>query len=217
MQNLNTNPESIQKIIRDFIEEQIVNGELKPGDKINQFALTKEFNVSMSTVRESLVALASDRLVHLIPRRGFFVNDIDEHDIKSIFQVRFKLEELVAELVVNNISNDDISYLKNLLKKMEVLAKEKNSDLYWKVDIKFHEYVYQLTSNEYLIQFINSLEKRIHYIRLKVLQNPDRLSKSWEYHSSLVNTFEQRDSKKAKLIINNNLKNVEKMFLNNGK
>lgn len=203
-------------IIKNVVEKQILNGELKPGSNINQFALTREFNVSMSTVREGLLSLASDGLVHSIPRRGIFVNDIDEEDIKAIFTLRRKLEELVASLVIENITKADINIFEQLLQKMEDLKETEESKKYWEVDIKFHDNIYHIASNKYLTQVISSLEKKIHFIRMKVLQIPERMTSSCRYHRSLVTAFKEKDYKKAKVLVDNNLQRVEKLFLKKG-
>lgn len=213
MQEAFVAPGNTPNMIKTIVEKQILNGELKPGSKINQFALTREFNVSMSTVREALLSLTSDGLVYSIPRRGIFVCDIEAEDIRAIFTLRRKLEELVAELVIQNITGKDIAVFERLLSKMEDLKETKDSKKYWKADIEFHDTVYRIASNKYLTQFISSLEKKIHFIRLKVLQLPERMANSYKYHCRLVATFREKDYAQAKRLIDDNLQRVEKLFL----
>jgi DNA-binding GntR family transcriptional regulator len=66
------------------LRSEIVEGTLKPKEKIFEEDLAKRFNISRSPVREAFRILESEGLIRIVPRRGAYVSDIDEVDIEQI-------------------------------------------------------------------------------------------------------------------------------------
>ena len=62
--------------LRDVLEDEIVNGELKPGDRLDEAALAERFGVSRTPIREAFKYLVGSGLVETIPNRGSFVASV---------------------------------------------------------------------------------------------------------------------------------------------
>jgi GntR family transcriptional regulator len=63
-----------------IIESQIKNGTYKAGDRVpGETELCRSFDLARSTVRETLRALEQQRLIRMVPRRGAFVNDVNDN------------------------------------------------------------------------------------------------------------------------------------------
>ena len=70
-----TDRASLSKVVSDQIRGQILDGRLKPGERLVEDRLSAELGVSRVPVREALLGLSMEGLVRLEPRRGATVTD----------------------------------------------------------------------------------------------------------------------------------------------
>jgi DNA-binding GntR family transcriptional regulator len=76
-----------------YLRERFENGELKPGDRVSDLALSREIDgVSRTPIREALNQLASEGLIEFIPHRGAFVRRPDLREIEEFYELRELLE-----------------------------------------------------------------------------------------------------------------------------
>ena len=87
-----TLPTKIYRILR----EAILNGQLKPGERLVQEELAKSFNVSRMPVREAVTQLAADGFVTIEPHKGAIVKEFSVHEIEELYFLRSKFEPLAA-------------------------------------------------------------------------------------------------------------------------
>ena len=66
---------SLSDRIFEIIEKAILNGSVRPGERIIETELAKNLGISKSPVREALKKLEGEGIVQLVPRKGFFVRN----------------------------------------------------------------------------------------------------------------------------------------------
>jgi DNA-binding GntR family transcriptional regulator len=76
------------------LREAILNGSLKPGERIRQEAVATQYGTSRIPVREALRQLASEGLVSLVPDVGARVARLDLNELDEIYKLREQLEPL---------------------------------------------------------------------------------------------------------------------------
>ena len=101
--------------IREQLMESIVNGDIKPGTKLVENTLAKEFGVSQAPVREALKSLESLGLVLVEPYKGTTVKKFGIETMQEYFVVRSELEGLAARLACQNITEEELHELELLL------------------------------------------------------------------------------------------------------
>jgi DNA-binding GntR family transcriptional regulator len=74
----------------------MVAGELRPGDRVRQEEIAERFGVSIAPVREALAVLEQEGQVSYLPRRGYFVAELDWDDLQEIYELRGLLEGRAA-------------------------------------------------------------------------------------------------------------------------
>ena len=84
--------------LRDILEDDIVNGVLRPGERLDEAALAERFKVSRTPIREAFKNLVGTGLVETIPNRGTFVTDIGLPQLIEMFEVMAELEGMCARL-----------------------------------------------------------------------------------------------------------------------
>lgn len=89
-------------MIRDRLRDEILSLELRPGQLLDEMGLAERFDASRSPVREALVHLEAEGLVHTLPNKGTVVAgmNVEEfpHYIDALDLVQRAVTRLAAEL-----------------------------------------------------------------------------------------------------------------------
>ena len=83
---------SVATRVASELRLQIAEGDLQPGAKLKEEALSEELGVSRNTVREAFAELVSERLLVREPNRGVFVASLGAKDIHDVYTVRRAIE-----------------------------------------------------------------------------------------------------------------------------
>ena len=134
----------------------ILSGRIRPGERLNESHLAKEFDVSRAPVREALHQLQEQGLAVNIPRRGMFVVSLDEDDVQKINELRLILESEALRLCKTNLTPQGEKRLVSLIGKIERMDPEPFSEAA-QHDLDFHHAIWNLTGNEYLEKILISL------------------------------------------------------------
>lgn len=99
LMQLNADRPNLDRQVFELVKEMILKRELEPGEKIRQEKLALKIGVSRTPLINALKLLEQDRLVTAVPRRGYYVRELDESEIVPIFELREVLEGLAARKV----------------------------------------------------------------------------------------------------------------------
>ena len=72
--------------LRQTIEDEIVDGVLRPGDRLDEVQLATRFGVSRTPIREALLQLAVTGLIDVKPRRGAVVSTPEPARLVEMFE-----------------------------------------------------------------------------------------------------------------------------------
>ena len=94
------------KALRDAavlrIREAILQGRLKPGQRILEADMAQELGISRAPIREAIRQLESEGLVVSRAHRGTYVTTLSSQDAREIFSLRAALEGLAIMLVAQS-------------------------------------------------------------------------------------------------------------------
>ncbi|GAA3693701.1 GntR family transcriptional regulator [Arthrobacter ginkgonis] len=82
--------------VAGVLRARIADGQLLPGAKLSEQALSESLSVSRNTLREAFTVLAGEAVVTRIPNRGVFVASPGPAEIREIYRVRRMIEPAVA-------------------------------------------------------------------------------------------------------------------------
>jgi DNA-binding GntR family transcriptional regulator len=108
------------------LEEQIVSGDLAPGQVLRQETLSEQFAVSRTPIREALRRLAALGLVSFEPNRGVRVRTLSRAELREAFLVRAELESLATEIATPKMTEDDVDELGLCEERFEELTERLN-------------------------------------------------------------------------------------------
>jgi DNA-binding GntR family transcriptional regulator len=143
--------------IAQQIEEAILCGTIKSGERITADAVARQFRVSHIPVREALKQLEVVGLVVSEPNKGARVVELSKDDVKHIFTVRKALEGLAASLAAARIDKQSKKRLQSLVEKIRAAAKSKDFIEMFAADKKFHQIIWELSGNPFLVKSLSAL------------------------------------------------------------
>ena len=148
--------ENLDQKAYQIIKEMIENRELPPGQKISQEKLAAELGISRTPLIGALKFLEQEKLVVTKPRRGFFVRSFSMEEMVSIFEIREVLEGLSARRAAQSITASQKMQLKKIFDPFTDLADITDYHAYSKADRKFHTYLAQISSREFLSSILQT-------------------------------------------------------------
>jgi DNA-binding GntR family transcriptional regulator len=138
-----------QRVV-EAIRKRILNGDLKPGDPLRQIALSQEYGVSQSVVRESLQTLEQYGLATGADKQGFVVCNLGRQALIDAYRVREVLEGLAARLCCRKANLDDVEWLKNAAHQIHAQSGEGSRDERSDLEYRFHQRFLSISDNEML-------------------------------------------------------------------
>jgi DNA-binding GntR family transcriptional regulator len=93
-------PATLVEVAAHRLRAAILNGSLKPGDKIIEEQLCADLGISRAPLREALRLLGQQGLVEHLPRRGSRVTEWSASDILQLFALRHVLERHAIEMAL---------------------------------------------------------------------------------------------------------------------
>lgn len=87
-----TSPQILSQKVANVIRQKITIGELPPGERLSETALSETLEISRNTLREVFRVLTQEGLLTYKPNRGVFVSVPDMASIMDIYRVRRLIE-----------------------------------------------------------------------------------------------------------------------------
>ncbi len=147
--------------VYDDIKQRIVLLEIQPGSPINTKALAQELGVSVTPVREALIRLEADGLVHRVPNGTARVTEVHLHDLKDVLEARLLLIEQIARLATQRVREEELAKMREIVESMRGESERRRLI---QLDSQFHHVVYEATRNQALSQLADLM--RNHIMRL---------------------------------------------------
>ena len=109
---LNTlNKRTLSEQIYHILKEDIIYGAVHPGEKLTLKMLQERFQVSSTPIREALTRLTEDCLVTYYSNVGIKVVELDENDIREIYELIGDLDCLAIQYALSSNDDDTLQHL----------------------------------------------------------------------------------------------------------
>jgi len=153
-------PPTRTQSVTESLRELIVQGELRPGEHLQEIPLAKRLRVSRTPIRTALNTLANEGFLNYQPNRGYFVRTFDLPDILEAYEIRAVLEGLAARRAAEaGLTDAQIAFIAQCLSEGDrILAKGRfdGDDLapYRAMNVGVHETIIEAGRNQRLAAMI---------------------------------------------------------------
>ncbi|MBE6798082.1 MAG: GntR family transcriptional regulator [Ruminococcaceae bacterium] len=203
---------SLADQIFERLESDILIGKYAYGTLLTETALSEELGVSRTPIREALRRLQQENLIK-DTNKGMMVVGITDEDLKDIYNVRLKLEGMVIEKFIENMTEETLAALKEILDFQEFYGGKHDSYHVIFKDSEFHESIYKNCGSPILCETLLPLHKKVVKFRQASIEKTGRTEKSINEHKALYNAIKQRDIASAKRLVEEHILNARNSIM----
>lgn len=205
MANIAVNPDggrfkvspSLRHDVRSHLRNLILDGTLKPGDRIVESRLAREMGISQTPVREALRELEQMGLVVSYPNRGSSVRTVEPRDADEMYTLRAHLESMAITLALPKLTDVDLDALDGLIDGMIEAGDNDDPDLLTQLDTRFHESILEHSGHRLLLATWQGISP-LNWTMMTVIRLKDRnLRELAERHRPIVDALRARDDARA--------------------
>ena len=179
------------------LEDEIVKGELPPGQRLDEQLLGKRFSVSRTPVREALRLLAASGLVTIEPRLGAIVARPTVSEIFDLFELVGELEAVAARLACERMGDHHREEITQTHDACRAAGRQGDADAYIARNDAFHAAIHTASENRALRDQIALLNKRLAPYRRFITFRPERKHAAEQEHEILAQALLAGDADAA--------------------
>jgi DNA-binding GntR family transcriptional regulator len=127
---------TVSESVTARLREEIVTGQLAPGERLSQDQLAERFGVSRIPVREALRQLSSEGLVDLPSHRGATVSQLSPEEIAELIAIAGTLEGAATTRGATRLSKAELEQMRKLLDAMRNI--EDRPQEWYRLNVAFH-------------------------------------------------------------------------------
>jgi len=185
------------------LEAMIADGTLRPGQKLPQQQLAKQFGVALGVLRESLLELKATGLVEVIDNVGMFVAELDERRVLEAFEIREVHAGLAARLCCQRASRENLRELRAMVEEVYSLGQQGKTELAAMLDRRFHRRIVEIAGNQTLERLTDSFR-----VLTLVLGMSDDVAVVHAAHTAIVNAIEENRPDEAERLMRSHVRSA---------
>jgi DNA-binding GntR family transcriptional regulator len=154
---------SLPDQIADAIVEGIAADVLRPGQRLIELDLARQFSVSRVPLREALKTLEAQGILERSPNRGVRIVELDETRIDRICEVRAALETIAARYAIATYRAEParLQSLESVLAEMADAVQRRAWAAVNRADLAFHREICLASRNEIVITLWQGLARHV--------------------------------------------------------
>lgn len=194
--------EDLAEQVYRALREMILTGELVPGQKLVQEALSERLGVSRTPLLAAFSKLEKELLVELVPRRGAYVKRLSPLELLHLYDVRLRLEPLGAAEAARNLDAAGRAELEKAFSAYRDCVTDRDAARVRVADFEFHGILMRLSRNSILDRILSSFAIVL-ASNQRGLMKP--MEKSLAEHEALVEAILRGDEGRAESIMHAHL------------
>jgi len=203
----------LRDVVFENLREAILEGNLKPGQRLMEVQLAEQLGVSRTPIREAIRKLELEGLVVMLPRKGAYVADVSLKDIIDVLEIRASLEGLAASLAAERISDEDINKLEQIMQDFNQGKDDFDVETLLRKDVEFHECIFKATNNVRLHQLINSLWEQVYRFRVTYISDYESTKNIINEHQLILNAIKEGNRDLAKKYAQEHIQKAEQFMI----
>ncbi|PID44167.1 MAG: GntR family transcriptional regulator [Proteobacteria bacterium] len=197
-------PESLSEQIAQHLGKKIIQGQLKPGQRIQELTVARELNVSRGSVREALLILERRHLIHIAPRRGAIVEELSPHLVVSLYDMYIHLLVMLTVKTALIRTPRQLETLMKHVRKMNQLSRGELTDLDQLMDDGFDllDGCLEIVNNPYLEETLENIKPALSRTCFVVLSREKNIANhTVQFYNDLLTSIKEQDTVKTTRIV----------------
>ncbi|MFH1152983.1 MAG: GntR family transcriptional regulator [Pseudomonadota bacterium] len=215
-------PVKAEPINRSFMREEVYNtilswimeGELRPGEKLLDKELAENMGVSRTPVREALRRLEDKNLVESSANRWTRVTEVSIREPEMIYPIIWSLEELAAQQAMPGLTQADFDDMAAANRDLAQALDTKDPVAASRADARFHDVYIRRSGNYHLIGMLQDLKIKCRRVEVTYFQGTACGKYSLDEHYRIIDALGSGDLELARQVIRSNWQSSLKRLRN---
>ena len=192
----------VTESVLQYLRVHIITGDLAPGQKLNEIALSSRLNVSRPPIREAFRILENESLIISLPRKGCFVSEISLKDSHNVLEVRAMIECFAVDLFKQK-GIRELPNAASALEKTEYSALPPGVDAYERYRYlrqiaEFHIQLVAHSDNLRLVEIYNAIYPSLARYQSLYTYIPGLMDDSYKEHEKILQFIKNENYDEAK-------------------
>jgi DNA-binding GntR family transcriptional regulator len=171
----------------------MVEGELRPGDRVRQEEIAERLGVSLAPVREALAVLEQEGQVTYLPRRGYTVAELELGEVREIYGLRALLEERATRRALPLLDEDALGRIELAARDCVDAASSGDVAAELEANRRFHFAVFGGPDQVHTLRLIRLLWDSTETYRALYYNSPEGRDESLQAHDRIVAAIREGD------------------------
>ena len=190
------------------LRRSIIMGHHKPNDRLDVEVIAKQYNTSVTPVRDALQMLSQEGLITIKPRSGYFIASTTLKQLRDLLDLRHIIELSAIERAAERITSTQIKELRSVHAGYTG-DDDVSYDRYTDENRHFHYLIAKASGNNELAQFVARLHDRL--ARFMVLRHAGQTMLNT--HQTIVDALEAHEINAAKEALLNDIDRAHESIL----
>ena len=172
----------------------IVGGALRPGARVNQEDLAADLGLSVAPIREALRVLEQEGQLTYLPRRGYFVTELNVADLTEIYELRAVLEERAARHALPVLDDEALERVREAARECVEAAGTGDVAAELAANRRFHFGLLDAPGQPHALRVIRLLWDSTEAYRAMYYNSPEERRASLDAHDAILAAADARDA-----------------------
>lgn len=195
------------------IKKKILQHELDFREKLREDDLSRELRLSRTPIREALLMLEKEGLLTRSQGRGFSIKQFSIEDVSGFYEFRDISETGSAELVIANITDEDIDELSDILKKVKGIINKGDASDALVVALQFHIKIIGICKNDMIINSLRNCYEKMILVSWSSHQI-EAATESAKEHEKILSALKSKDLDELRMRTHQHIINARDRILN---
>lgn len=196
MSAMTLTPKALYEQVAEQLRQRIFQRELEPGSWIDELKIAEQMGISRTPLREAIKVLAAEGLVTMKVRRGAYVTEMSDKDLRDVYHLLALLESDAAAVVAERATVQQLQALQTLHEELERSVHDR--DQFFAVNERFHMQLLALADNRWRDQLVTDLRKVMKLNRHNSLLKQGRIAESLQEHRTIMQALHARQPETAR-------------------
>jgi DNA-binding GntR family transcriptional regulator len=182
----------------------IIDGTLKPGEKLRDAELAEALGVSRMPVREAFLRLEDEGLVQTSANRWTRVAPVDVEQARRIYPIIMALEALAVRLAAPKLREPDLNLMVQANERLAVALKTGDPVAASEADREFHDVLVEASENPDLAEIMDDLKAKLRRLEVAYFGGLLVADRSVAEHDAIVEALREGDADRAADLVETN-------------
>ncbi|MFR3818798.1 MAG: GntR family transcriptional regulator [Fusobacterium varium] len=191
-------------LVFEALKNDIINGNIRFGEKINENEYSIRYNISRTPLREALSKLEMIGIIERVPFKGVFLKKFNSEKVKEIYEIRLELEYIIYKEIKEIMTDKHIKKVEKIVAKGQKYNNSNNLAKFSETLEEFDNYLYSLSKKELSLKILSELS---FYMNIFKKTNPN-MQETVDEHEKIIEALKEKDDEKIYKALEEHLYNA---------